>query len=77
MDCGDHDGKIAIFLAEVFPERIKVSTCIHAIVLPISGGRLRVRAASKAEALKGLAPSSLLTPLGAGHSGFALLGRLG
>ncbi len=76
LDCGDHEGKIAIFLAEVFPERAKASTRIQAIILPTSGSRLRVRAASKGETLRRLAPSSLLTPLGGGKGGFALLCRL-
>ena len=75
-DAGEE--KTAIFLAELFPERIKKSVTIHAIVLPRISSIEKVRffPAKKGEALRRIAPSSLLLPLGSGGKGFRYLNHL-
>jgi hypothetical protein len=70
--------KTLLLLAQVFPERLLAQAPIRALVLPrITAGSLaRVRAASKAEALFALAPSSILLRPGAGAAAFEKLARL-
>lgn len=77
----DHpaETKSLVQLAEVFPERMRSSARVSALVLPkiVGGAAARIMPVSRAEALRTLAPSSLLMlPFMPARSGFEKLVRL-
>jgi hypothetical protein len=77
----DHpaENKSLVQLAEIFPRRMKRSVRVSALVLPkiVGGSSARLTPVSRAEALRTLAPSSLLMlPFMPARSGFDKLVRL-
>lgn len=58
----DHEDKSVIYLSELFPERMEIDVTIRAIVLPrvVGTGENTFRPATKGEALRALAPSSVI-----------------
>ncbi|MDQ6827320.1 MAG: hypothetical protein M3081_00460, partial [Gemmatimonadota bacterium] len=71
--------KSLIHVAESMPERMRASAPISAIALPmvVDAEDSRVRPASRAEALRALAPSTLMQmPFGATKNRFGALARL-
>jgi hypothetical protein len=63
------DNKSLLLLAELFPERIRASAVIRALVLPRVGAQAqtKIRPARRVEALTYMGRSSLMTPLGLGR----------
>lgn len=75
---GRWERKGMVLMSEVPDCRMVPSTRISAIVIPEigAGNRLQLSTTTAATALRSLAPSSLLVPLGAGAPGLAALGQL-
>lgn len=61
----DFEDKRLIFLADAFPGRVKPSVSVRAIALPhqVESNETTIRPASKMEALRALAPSSIMARL--------------
>ncbi|MGH7717710.1 MAG: hypothetical protein ACREON_02545, partial [Gemmatimonadaceae bacterium] len=73
------ESKSLVQLAELFPERMRPSSTVRALVLPriVSGTHARLSPVSRGEALRTLAPSSLLMlPFMPARHGFDKLVRL-
>jgi hypothetical protein len=73
------ESKSLVQLAEVFPERMKITASVRALVLPriIGGAGAHLSPVSRAEALRTLAPSSLLMlPFMRARRDFDTLARL-
>lgn len=74
----EDEDKSLLCLADVFPDRMMRDTQISAVVLPrVTGGdETRLRKASRAETLLGLAPSSIMYLPGAGAGSMTRLAGL-
>lgn len=72
------DDKSLLMVSNVYPEQVERSAEVRALALPriVDADHSLVRPASKGEALRRIAPSSLLTLLSPGASGLDRLTRL-
>lgn len=72
------EAKSLLYLAEIFPDRMKRRVSIKALILPrvVDASETSVRSATKREAMLGLAPSSLMLLTAAGAHSIDLLGDL-